>query len=98
VAADYLDWLTDVFDEAQVPYNDETADQLDRALHTIAGVSYPQESEDEVLRVLRERYLVLGPPGRQLLAAYLRSAFFSDRDSPARPGPGVGYFTNEEYQ
>ena len=97
MAAEYLDWLVEIFEEAQVPYNAETADTLDRALHHIAGVDYPQSRDDEVLQALRARFLVLGPPGRQLLAAYLRSAVFSDRDSQMRPTPGQGYYTNDEY-
>ncbi len=98
MAADYLDWLSDLFEEAQVPYNDETAELIDRSLHRIAGVDYPQQREDEVLRRLREDFLILGPPGRQLLAAHLRSAVFSDRNSPARPVEGTAYFTNDEYE
>lgn len=95
--ADYLDWLSEIFEEAQVPFNDSTAEQLDRALHAIAGVEYPQRSEDQVFNVLRDRFLKVGPPGRQLLAAYLRDAVYSRRDSPLRPTEGVGHFSNERY-
>ena len=95
MSADYLDWLADVFEEAQIPLTPQTAEHLDRACHDIAGVSYPQTSEGEVLAVLRERFLALGPPGYQLLAAYLRDRVYGDRRSPFRPQQGVGYYTNE---
>jgi hypothetical protein len=98
MAADYLDWLSDVFEEAQVPFNAETADFLDQTLHKIARVPYPQQREDEVFNALRERFLKVGPSGRQLLAAYLRDAFFARRTSPHRPTEGGAHFTNEAFK
>lgn len=95
--ADYLDWLTELFEEAQVPFTPETAELLDRSLHRIAGVEYPQRSEDQVFNILRERFLRVGPPGRQLLAAYLRDAVYARRDSPLRPQEGEAHYTNAQY-
>ncbi|MCB9759338.1 MAG: hypothetical protein H6739_05820 [Alphaproteobacteria bacterium] len=97
MASEYLDWLADIFEEAQVRYDDSTAEYLDRAMHAIAGVDYPQTEDDAVFRVLKERYLRLGPPGRQLLAAYIRDRVYADRSSPFRPKEGTGHFTNEGY-
>ena len=42
MAGEYLTWLTDLFEEAQVPLNPETVDYLDEALHRIARVPYPE--------------------------------------------------------
>jgi hypothetical protein len=96
MSTDYLDWFAEIFVEAQVPLNEETAPWLDQALRRIAGA---EEAEpEEVLAILRERYLKIGPPGRQLLAAYLRDEVFSRRDSPHRPRQGVGYFENKDYR
>lgn len=96
MSAAYLDWLTDLFDEAQVPYNPETADYLDKALRRIADA--PSAPEEEVWRVLQKRWLRHGPSGRQLLAGLLRHEAFSRRDSPLRPHEGVGYFTNDQWR
>ena len=98
MSADYLDWYEDVFEEAQEPLNEETSEWLDRAMHRIAGLSHPQEDPNAVLEVLRDRFLRLGPPGRQLLAAHLRDEAFSRRDSPMRPRQGCGYYDNETNQ
>jgi hypothetical protein len=98
MAGEYLAWLTDMFEEAQVPLNSETEDYLDRALHRIAGVEFPQRDEGQVYRALQLTFLKLGPPGRQLLAAYIRDEAFARRDSPMRPAEGVGYYTNAEYE
>ncbi|MCB9794176.1 MAG: hypothetical protein H6741_15785 [Alphaproteobacteria bacterium] len=98
MAAEYLDWLTEIFEEAQVPYNAQTADYLDRVLHEIAGVSYPQKSDDQVFRVLRERFLKIGPPGRQLLAGFIRDAAYARRDSALRPREGGAHFDNRQYK
>ena len=38
MAAAYLDWLTEVFEEAQVEYTPATAAYLDQAIRKIAGV------------------------------------------------------------
>lgn len=94
MAAEYLDWLADVFEEAQVPYDASTADYLDHVMHQIAGVAYPQKRDDEVMSALKERFLRVGPPGRQLLAAYIRDAVFARRDSPFRPKEGDAHFDN----
>lgn len=94
MAARYLDWLTDLFAEAQVPYTAENAAWLDVSLRRIAGCA-PTASEDEVYRTLRTRWLNQGLPGRQLLASFLRDEVFSRRDSPMRPKEGAAYFTNE---
>jgi|GEM_PF-1828717 len=94
MSAAYLDWLTDLFDEAQVPYTPETANYLDRSLRRIADAE--EDDEETVLRRLRERWLRLGPSGRQLLAALLRHEAYSRRDSPLRPHEGMGYFTNDQ--
>ena len=94
MAARYLDWLTELFAEAQVPVTAENADWIDASLRRIAGVA-AGASEDEVYRVLRARWLNQGVPGRQLLASFLRDEVFSRRDSPMRPKEGAAYFTNE---
>lgn len=96
MSAAYLDWLTDLFDEAQVPYDADTADYLDQALRRIADAE--GSSEEEVWRTLQQRWLRHGPSGRQLLAALLRHEAFSRRDSPLRPTEGVGYFTNDQWR
>lgn len=89
----YLDWLADIFDEAQVTHDPSTAAYLDLALRKIAGT--PEgASEEAVYRRLRERWLNHGQPGRQLLAGFLRDEVYSRRDSPMRPTEGTGYFTN----
>lgn len=93
MSAAYLDWLTDLFEEAQVPHNAETADYLDQCLRRIAGLE--TGDEEAVYRKLRDTWLKNGPSGRQLLASHLRSEVFSRRDSPLRPTEGVGYFVNE---
>jgi hypothetical protein len=38
MAVAYLDWLTELFDEAQVPYTPESAVWLDQSLRRIAAV------------------------------------------------------------
>lgn len=94
MAVRYLDWLTELFDEAQVTYNAESAPWLDASLRRIAGVA-EGASEEAVYRMLRERWLNQGVPGRQLLGTFLRDEVFARRDSPLRPKEGDGYFTNE---
>ncbi len=93
MAARYLDWLTDLFEEAQVPYTAESAPWLDASLRRIADLG-PSESEESVYRVLRQRWLNHGQPGRQLLASFLRDEVFARRDSPFRPKEGDAYYTN----
>lgn len=90
--ATYLDWLTDLFEEAQVPFNHETAPYLDACLRRIAGLE--GADEEAVFRKLRDTWLKNGPSGRQLLGSLLRGEVFSRRDSPMRPHEGVGYYTN----
>jgi hypothetical protein len=88
----YLDWLADVFEEAQVPYTADTAAYLDVCMRKLvdgAGVD-----EEEVFRRIREKWLRHGPSGRQLLTAFIRDEAFSRRDSPMRPHEGGGYYTN----
>ncbi len=97
MAGEYLEWLSDIFDEAQVPVSPEHEDFLDQALHRIAGVDYPEGEPGTVYRSLQQTFLKAGPSGRQLLAAYLRDEAFARRDSPMRPREGVGFFTNAEY-
>ena len=92
MAATYLDWLADLFVEAQVPFNDETAPYLDLCLRRITGLE--GAPEEAVFRKLRDTWLKVGPPGRQLLAGLLRGEVFSRRDSPMRPVEGVGYYVN----
>ena len=91
--AAYLDWLTDIFDEAQVPFTPETAAYLDSAMRKISGTE--GQTEEAVYRKLRTRWLNHGQPGRQLLAGFIRDEVFSRRDSPIRPVEGGGYFTND---
>tara|TARA_B110000037_G_C16910934_1_gene420262 strand:- start:52 stop:354 length:303 start_codon:yes stop_codon:yes gene_type:complete len=93
----YLDWLSEFFDEAEVPFTDETAPAIDIALHRIAGFSFPQDDRNVVLSELRTSFLRLGPTGRQLLGAHLRDELFARRDGALRPKQGGGYYTNEEY-
>lgn len=90
--AAYLDWLADVFEEAQVPYTAETADYLDRAMRKL--VSAETADEEVVFRKIRDRWLRQGQPGRQLLAAFIRDEVYSRRDSPFRPQEGGAYYTN----
>lgn len=91
MSAAYLDWLKDVFEEAQVPYTSETADYLDKSLRKIAGAE--TADEETVYRKLRSRWLNHGQPGRQLLAGFIRDEVFARRDSPFRPQEGGGYYT-----
>jgi len=91
MAAAYLDWLEEVFEEAQVDHTPATAAYLDRALRNLVGGA--SLSEEEVFRRLRERWLKHGIPGRQLLAGLLRDEVYSRRDSPMRPVEGGGYYT-----
>ena len=91
--AAYLEWLKDVFEEAQVPYGPDTAEYLDKALRNL--VNGQDQSEEEVFLRLRNRWLHHGLPGRQLLASFLRDEVFSRRDSPMRPQEGGGYYTND---
>lgn len=93
MAAAYLDWLTEVFEDAQVPYTPDTAEYLDKALRNLVGA--PTAPEEEVYRRLRDRWLKHGLPGHQLLAAFLRDEVFARRDSPLRPQEGGGYYTND---
>ena len=90
--ASYLDWLADVFEEAQVPYNTDTATYLDVSMRNIVDAS--GQPEEEVFRRIRDRWLRHGPSGRQLLAAFIRDEVFSRRDSPLRPKEGEAYYTN----
>jgi hypothetical protein len=90
--ASYLEWLADVFEEAQIPYTPETAPYLDVCVRKL--VDGASVSEEEVFRRIRERWLRHGPSGRQLLAAFLRDDVFSRRDSPMRPREGEAYYTN----
>lgn len=87
----YLDWLADIFDEAQVPYNTETAAYLDVAMRRL--VDAEKEPEEVVYRRIRDRWLKHGQPGRQLLAAFIRDEVFARRDSPLRPKEGGAYYT-----
>jgi hypothetical protein len=91
--AAYLDWLTDVFEEAQVPMNTGHDEYLDGCLRLIADAE--DATEEEVYQTLQSRWLRHGPPGRQLLASLLRSQVFSRRDSPLRPTEGGGYYVND---
>lgn len=91
--AAYLDWLTDVFDDAQVPFTAETAPWLDASLRRM--VHGETASEEEVYRSIRQRWLNHGLPGRQLLASFLRDEVFARRDSPVRPVEGDAYYTND---
>lgn len=93
MAAAYLDWLTEVFEEAQVEYTPATAAYLDQAIRKIAGVE--KGDEEVVYRKLRSRWLNHGLPGRQLLAGFIRDEVYSRRDSPLRPVEGGGYYTND---
>lgn len=92
--AAYLDWLTDLFEEAQVPCNDRTAPEIDAALRRIAGLD-AKADEEAVYRRLRERWLNQGKPGWQLLAGFLRDEAYARRDSKMRPIEGEAYFTND---
>ncbi len=92
MSAGYLSWLAPVFEEAQVPFNDATAPYLDIAVRNL--VQGKDLSEEEVFRLVREKWLKHGPSGRQLLAAFLRDECFSRRDSPLRPREGDAYYTN----
>jgi hypothetical protein len=88
----YLDWLNDLFEEAQVPLQDDTRAYIDQCLRRIA------EAEDDdpevVYRTLQRRWLRHGESGRQLLAALLRGQVYSRRDSPMRPKEGDGHYVN----
>jgi len=92
MAAAYLQWLDELFDEAQVPVHADTMDYLDQCLRRIAEAE--DDPEEVVYRTLQRRWLRHGPPGRQLLASLLRGQVFSRRDSPFRPTEGGGYYTN----
>jgi|AMFO01.1.fsa_nt_gi hypothetical protein len=92
--ATYLDWLVDLFDEAQVPYNEDTADYLDQALRRIAKAE--GASDEEVYRKLRDTWLRHGRSGRQLLASFLRDQVYARRDSPIRPVEGSGHYVNPD--
>lgn len=94
MAAQYLDWLTELFDEAQVPVTADNAAFLDQCLRRIAGTP-AGASEETVYHALRTRWLNHGVPGRQLLGSFLRDEVFVRGGSPMRPKEGDGYFTNE---
>ena len=98
MAGEYLTWLADLFEEAQVPLTPQTEDYLDSALHRIAGVDPGPDSGEQVYRELQVKFLKIGQSGRQLLAAYLRDEAYARRDSPMRPSEGVGYYTNADYE
>ena len=89
----YLDWLTEVFEEAQVPQDAAAKLYLDTCLRRL--VKCERGTEEQVYRLLRDRWLRHGPPGHQLLAGLLRDEVFSRRDSPLRPAEGGAYFTND---
>ncbi|MSP54174.1 MAG: hypothetical protein EXR69_00980 [Myxococcales bacterium] len=91
--AAYLDWLTDVFEEAQVPHDVVSRRYLDVALRRIAKC--PTGTEEQVYRILRDRWLRQGAPGHQLLAGLLRDEVYARRDSPLRPTEGHAYYTND---
>lgn len=90
--AAYLDWLAEVLEEAQVPLTAETAPYLDQVFRRLVGAE--GEDEEVVYRRIRERWLRQGPPGRQLLAAFLRDEAYVRADSPLRPREGDAYYTN----
>ncbi len=98
MAGEYLTWLADMFEEAQVPLTAETEEFLDQALHRIAAIEPGPGSGERVYRALQVRFLKVGQSGRQLLAAYLRDEAYARRDSPMRPTEGVGFYTNDEYE
>ncbi|MFN7143520.1 MAG: hypothetical protein ACK4YP_07090 [Myxococcota bacterium] len=91
--AAYLDWLADVFEEAQVTYSADTADYLDLVMRRL--VNGENEDEEVVFRRIRERWLKHGLAGRQLLAAFIRDDVYARRDSPFRPKEGDAYYTND---
>jgi hypothetical protein len=88
----YLDWLTDLFEEAQVPYDATTSPWLDQALRRIAKAE--KDDEETVYRKLEKRWLRNGKAGWQLLAGLLRHEVYARRDSPIRPQEGLGHYTN----
>jgi hypothetical protein len=88
----YLDWLTQLFEEAQVPYNAETAPWLDQSLRRIANAE--KDDEETVYRRLDKRWLKNGRAGWQLLAGLLRHEVYARRDSPLRPTEGLGHYVN----
>lgn len=90
--AAYLEWLKDVFEEAQVDYTPATAPALDALMRRL--VSGETASEEEVYRRVRDRWLRHGLPGRQLLTAFIRDEAYSRRDSVLRPVEGTAYYTN----
>jgi hypothetical protein len=98
MAGEYLTWLADLFEEAQVSLTPETEDYLDNALHRIAGVAPGPDSGEQVYRELQVKFLKIGQPGRQLLAAFIRDEAYARRDSPLRPKEGEAYYTNDEYE
>jgi hypothetical protein len=95
--AAYLDWLAEIFEDAQVPFHaqlpQEQADYLDVSLRKLVGAE--NEDEEVVYRRIRERWLKHGLPGRQLLTAFIRDEVYSRRDSPFRPKEGEAYYTND---
>ncbi|MDP2310458.1 MAG: hypothetical protein Q8P18_30855 [Pseudomonadota bacterium] len=95
--AAYLDWLAEVFEDAQVPFNaqltPEQATYLDVSLRKLVGAE--KEDEEVVYRRIRERWLKHGLPGRQLLTAFIRDEVYVRKDSPFRPAEGGAYYTND---
>jgi len=89
----YLKWLDDLFEEAQVTYNEDQAPYIDQVIRRIADAG-PDVPGEQILQILQRKWLKQGYSGRQLLASLLRNEVFSRRDSPLRPKEGVGYFTN----
>ena len=88
----YLDWLTQLFDEAQVPYDAQTAPWIDQALRRIADAE--GADEETVYRKLEKRWLKQGRAGWQLLAGLLRHEVYARKDSPLRPKEGLGHYVN----
>lgn len=88
--APWLHWLAPLLEEAQVPLDPEAAPWIEASLRRIANVA-PETEGDAVFRVLQDRWLQHGPPGRQLLCTLIRGEVYSRPDSPLRPAQGQGY-------
>ena len=96
MASAYLEWLSDVFEEAQVPTGADAMPYLDQVVRRIVQAD-STTTDEQILQALRKNWLRHGRSGTQLLAGLIRGEDFSRRGSPLRPTEGVGYYTHEDY-
>jgi hypothetical protein len=95
MAAAYLDWIADIIEESQIFPTEAALPYLDESIRQITGLG-PEATDEQVYRVLVDRWIRHGPPGVQLLGSLLRDVAYCSPGSPLRPVEGQGYFTNDQ--